>query len=269
MLNRICIALLHCTLVYVSLGCHSLQAELITLFDGNGLPANQPWLSYASSGGSATQTEQTSGVRLVTDLAASAGYSNYTPLAALKNGTFPSLNRTNGFELNFNLAVSSENHSSNDRAGFSVSLIGSDVRGIELGFWGNQIWAQESSPLFTHGETINFDTSVQRDYRLRVQDNSYALFSGGNQLLSGSIRNYTAFGAPPYILPNFVFLGDNTTSAGADITLGAITLQSNLAAVPEPSSLFFLLATSTLVVWRKVLGRRRFSCQADGCVRKD
>ena len=260
MFNRTYIAFLNCILLYVSFGCHSLKAELITLFDGNGLPANQPWLSYATTGGTATQTGQTTGVRLVTDLAASAGYSNYTPLGALKNGTFPSLNRSNGFELNFNLTVSSENHSSNDRAGFSVSLIGSDVRGIELGFWGNQIWAQESSPLFTRGETINFDTSVQRDYRLRVQDNSYALFTGGNQLLTGSIRNYTAFGSPPYTLPNFLFLGDNTTSAGADITLGAITLQSNLTAVPEPSSLFFLLATSILIIWRKVVFRTRFSC---------
>jgi len=246
--------------VYLFLGCHSLKAELITLFDGNGLPANQPWLSYASSGGTATQTGQASGVRLVTDLAASAGYSNYTPLATLKNGNFPSLNRANGFELNFNVAVSSENHSRNDRAGFSITLIGSDVRGIELGFWGNQIWAQEESPLFTHGETVDFDTSVQRDYRLRVQDNSYALFSGGDQLLTGSIRNYTAFGAPPYILPNFLFLGDNTSSAGADVTLGAISLQSNLTAVPEPSSLFLLLAASTWVVWRKVLVRHRLSC---------
>lgn len=259
MLNRICISLLHCTLAYVSLGCHSLKAELITLFDGNGLPANQPWLAYANSGGTTTQTGQTSGVRLVTDLAASAGYSNYTPLGILKNGTFPSLNRTNGFELNFNVAVSSENHSTNDRAGFSITLLGSDRRGIELGFWRDQIWAQADSPLFTHGEIVNFDTSVQRDYRLRVLENSYSLFSGDDQLLTGSVRNYTAFGAPPYILPNFVFLGDNTSSAGADISLGAITLQSNLAAVPEPSSLFLLLATSTLVVWRKVLVRRRFS----------
>jgi hypothetical protein len=260
MLNRTCIAFFNCILLYVSFGCHSLKAELITLFDGNGLPANQPWLSYATTGGTATQTGQTTGVRLVTDLAASAGYSNYTPLGALKNGTFPSLNRANGFELTFNLTVSSENHSNNNRAGFSVSLIGSDVRGIELGFWGNQIWAQESSPLFTHGETIDFDTTLQRDYRLRVQDNSYALFSGGNQLLTGSIRNYTAFGSPPYTLPNFLFLGDNTTSAGADITLGAITLQSDLTAVPEPSSLFFLLATSILILCRKVVFRPRFSC---------
>jgi hypothetical protein len=42
--------------------------------------------------------------------------------------------------------------------------------------------------------------------------------------------------------------------------LGAITLQSNLTAVPEPSSLFFRLATSILIIWRKVVFRPRLSC---------
>jgi hypothetical protein len=55
-------------------------------------------------------------------------------------------------------------------------------------------------------------------------------------VLSGGLRNYSAFSGPinPYILPNFVFLGDNTSSASATVELGPIVLQSDLLSVPEP-----------------------------------
>lgn len=231
----------------LALFCRSASAEFVVLFDGNGLPANQNWLSFASNGvftgGTATQTPVATGVRLQTDGAVSAGYGSYTPFSQLNNAAFPSLNRTSGFELNFSLALASEGHANNNRAGFSVTLLGSDARGIELGFWDTRIWAQEVG--FTQSEAVNIVTTVPRDYRLRIENDTYSLFSGANQLLSGGVRNYAAFGLP-YSLPNMLFLGDNTSSGAADVTLGAITLQSNLAAVPEPTSVLTLVVTVVL-----------------------
>jgi hypothetical protein len=217
------------------------KADLFLLYNGTGFPANQEWLSYADdgliNGGTATQSTIPTGVRLQTDAIVRGGYSNHTPLAQLKNAAFPNLNRQLGFELSFTLAITSENHENANRAGFSVLLLGSDSRGIELGFWGNEIWGQTANPLFTHGESVAIDTSQQRSYQLRIVNETYSLMEGANTLLSGSVRDYSASLQIPYTLPNYLFLGDNTTSASANIQLGAVTLQSNLTAVPEPSSL--------------------------------
>jgi hypothetical protein len=232
------------------------QADFVNLYNGTGLPGNQPWLSFASdgilSGGTATQSTVAGGARLQTDLAVSAGYSNYTPFSALKNGAFPVLNRNVGFELNFSLMISTESHSNNNRAGFSAILLGSDQQGIELGFWTNEIWAQSSSPLFQHAEGVAIDTTISRNYRIQILNNAYTLLEGSNSLLSGNLRDYSSFGAP-YSLPSFLFLGDNTSSGRADITLGAVSLQSDLSVVPEPSSIL-LLAGGIVVAMMYVFG---------------
>ncbi len=230
-----------------------LPGAMILLYDGSGLPSSQPWLSFASdgilSGGAAQQTTTVDGVRLQTDSVVKAGYSNFSPFSVLKNPLFPTLNRNNGFELSFSLAIASENHVSNDRAGFSVILLGSDAKGIELGFWGNEIWAQASSPLFQHAEGVAVDTSTRRNYRLQILDNTYGLFDGASSLLSGAVRDYSAFGSP-YTLSNFLFLGDDTTSGAADISLGSVALQSDLSVVPEPSSLVLVSAGLWLGLFR-------------------
>jgi hypothetical protein len=249
--------ILCCVCAIVS-ATRSVQADFIVLYNGTGLPESQPWLSYADNGlltgGSASQSTIPAGVRLQSDLAVSAGYSNHNFLG-LKNSAFPTLNRTNGFELSFALAIDSENHTRPDRAGFSVLMLGSDRRGIELGFWTNEIWAQNSSPLFTHGEGIALDTTLQRSYSLRITDDTYSLFAGTTTLLSGSVRDYTAFAGLPYTLPNYLFLGDNTSSGSANIQLGIVTLQSNLTAVPEPSSL--CLGSTCLLIGYLATARRR------------
>ncbi|MFN7734067.1 MAG: PEP-CTERM sorting domain-containing protein [Pirellula sp.] len=235
------------------------RGELVTLYDGSGLPSIQPWLIFGNDFlGSASQTSVAGGVQLITDNTARAGYSNYIPLPipSLKNAGFPTLNRALGFELGFRVQVNSESHVSNSRAGYSVLLLGSDAKGIEIGFWTDKVWAQNVG--FTQGESVALNTTVARDYRLQIVDDNYQLFDGNQSILSGSVR---AYGTPsvPYELPNYVFLGDNTTSARADVVQGAITLQSNLSSVPEPTSLLLLGATGIgLIVgrgWRnRVLG---------------
>jgi hypothetical protein len=81
--------------------------------------------------------------------------------------------------------------------------------------------------LFTHAEEVEFDTASRLiHYTVVVQAASYHLYGEGRLLLHGKLRNYQAFEGPvnPYRTPNFVFLGDNTTSAQAIVRLGGIAL---------------------------------------------
>jgi hypothetical protein len=118
-----------------------------------------------------------------------------------------------------------ETHISPDRAGFSLLVVSSDKRGIELGFWIDEIWAQEggSSWPFTHAEGAAFTTTSDLiDYRLIVLGERYTLTANGTTVLSGPLRDYTLAPPPPlpanpYTTPNLIFLGDDTSSARAKI----------------------------------------------------
>ena len=118
------------------------HAEIITLFDGAAgtLPQAQPWLTYI---GTAAPTIAPDGVALDTRATVDtlAGIFNHQLLALpktwlIKNPAFPRLDPAEGFTLSFWLALPDETHLNSNRAGFSVIVIGSDRRGIELGLWG-------------------------------------------------------------------------------------------------------------------------------------
>ncbi len=94
------------------------------------------------------------------------------------------------------------------------------------------------------------NTTSQRNYRLQVIGNQYALRDGNTDLLSGAVRDYSSFGVP-YSLTNYLFLGDNTTSAAANIQLGPIALNSNLSSVPEPCSLMLVLGVVSGIALRR------------------
>jgi hypothetical protein len=148
------------------------------------------------------------------------------------------LDRAIGYTVNITLQVELEDHSGSDknkdgtedRAGFSLIVLSSDKRGIELGFWKDRIWAQEGgsgSTLFTQAEHAPFDTqSARMPYTLAVQEDAYALSNNGTLILSGKLRDYTAFnGFPdPYETPNLIFLGDDTSSASATISLAYVAV---------------------------------------------
>ena len=147
----------------------------------------------------------------------------------------PTLDRTGGYTVEFDVKVDSESHASNDRAGFSLIALSSDSKGIELGFWTDQVWAQSDNPLFTHAEGAAFDTTQGVvHYQLAVLGDSYELFAGSSLLLGGSLRDYSSFGKP-YTYQSFLFLGDDTTSANAKIELARVAVLSS--AVPEPGSI--------------------------------
>jgi hypothetical protein len=187
------------------------------------------------------------GTRLTTDTAVSAGYSNYLPLPPVpKNASFPVLDRAAGFRLSWTAQVHQESHSSVNRAGFSTILLAGDRRGIELGFWANEVWAQEVG--FTRAEAAAWGTGQRTDYTLTVLGDTYQLTGNGTPLLTGPLRDYSPSGTP-YNLPSYLFLGDDTSSAAADVTLGRVTVVSP---VPEPSG---LLAVG--VALAGVIARRR------------
>lgn len=183
-------------------------------YDGalnTGLPATQNF-SYISNLGTSVQSFANGVTTLDTT-------SNISDHAGYFGSGVPILDPTTGFSIRFTVQLISETHNSTDRAGFSIIVLDNNVKGIELGFWTNQIWAQNdpsTGGIFTHGEGKVFNTTSRlTPYDLTFLGNNYYLSSNGVALLSGTIRDYSSnlF----YQTPNYLFLGDDTTSAQAVI----------------------------------------------------
>jgi hypothetical protein len=211
-------------------------ARAIDLYSGplGTAPEEQGWLVYGGVGGTVVRT--TAGGSTTFDTTSTntiqAGYSNYFGPAPL-NPNFPALSRADGFIVSLDMRVLSEAHANNNRAGISLIALASDLQGIELAFWENEIWVQ-SGPDFVHAEGVAFDTTAAlTNYDLEIHGSTYALHAGGTPILSGKLRNYSAFGAP-YNLPNFMFLGDDTSSARGSFEF------ARLAVVPEPAALLVI-----------------------------
>ncbi|EAW35711.1 DUF4347 domain-containing protein [Lyngbya sp. PCC 8106] len=228
--------------------------------DDSTATINGSWLAFGNLvPGSVTPTANGSFTTLdsTAELDLFAGYSNYNLMSDdLVNAAFPTLDLDTGYTLSFVAQVISEDNTDSDknadgkrdRAGFNVTVISSDGKnGIELGFENDQIWAQEDETtqddpsaepnpnepntfdrtLFTQAESVIFDTTNRLiQYDLTILGETYTLSVDGNSILSGQLRDYTAFNdrPDPYELPNFIFLGDNTTSAQAEIHLGKISV---------------------------------------------
>jgi hypothetical protein len=195
------------------------------------------YLTNPFLGANATQTFSKGVTTLDTteNVTDSAGY-------FARSSRVPKLDRQQGYTLQFTVQILRESHAAgdrnrdgiSDRAGFSVILLGDDMKGIELGFWTNQVWAQQdgkaqpppsTNTLFTHAESANFNTTTGLiTYELTLKGNNYTLSSGGKTILTNRLRDYSVFGFP-YDQPNFIFLGDNTGSASAQIRLASVVLK--------------------------------------------
>ena len=203
----------------------------IVLYDGSlntGTPNEQGSFNYFTNpflGALATQTF-TNGVTTLDTTPRMSDYAGYFAKTTL----YPPLDRVAGYQLSFTTQVLTETHISTDRAGFSVLVLSQDLKGIELGFWRDEVWAQEggtSPQLFTHAEGVPFDTTGDLiPYRLTIKGERYDLAANDTTILSGSLRVYTAANLPinPYLTPNLIFLGDDTGSAQARIGLAAVSL---------------------------------------------
>jgi hypothetical protein len=212
----------------------------IVLYDAarGGVPNEQQSLHFHLSPDARAVQRFADGTTLLDTTADRRDAAGYVPLP----GEIPALNRVAGYSLSFSVQVVAEMHDWSDkngdgigdRAGFSVIVLSSDGHGIELGFWEDEVWAQEEGSaeppdgtLFTHSEGVQFDTTTALiPYTLTIQGDSYHLYGAGRPLLDGRLRDYRAFDGPvnPYRTPNFVFLGDDTSSAQAVVRLGDVAL---------------------------------------------
>ncbi|MFQ4146748.1 PEP-CTERM sorting domain-containing protein [Chlorogloeopsis sp. ULAP02] len=248
--------------------------------DQYNAPSN--WLIFGSPNGG-TQSFNSG----VTNLNTSAsnnngiygGYSNYnvavTPNATspffnitpttFVNSSFPSLDRNAGYKLSFTVRINSQvdtQDPSHPRAGFSVIVLSSDKQGIEIGFRTSDIFSQANASFDAVGEQVSNVSSLLSSlssYDLNISGNSYTLSSGATPLLNGSLRDYTTatgFGSDVYRTSNFIFLGDDTTSARANIDLQSVSVTTNTAAVPfdfstTPSTLALVVGGTVKLLLRK------------------
>jgi hypothetical protein len=214
----------------------------LVLYDAalGGTPDTQGKLIFRTSPEAAARQAFADGATTLDTMAQQADAAGYfgNPKAV------PALDRAAGYALSFAVQLIEEYHADSDkdgdgvgdRAGFSVLVLSSDTRGIELGFWPDQIWAQEegaaeppAGKLFTHAEYALFDTTRLTSYTLAIEGEVYTLSSAGQPILSGPLRDYRAFEGPvnPYRTPNFLFLGDDTGSARAIARLAYVALACN------------------------------------------
>jgi hypothetical protein len=219
------------------------------LYDGalGGTPDNQSFLYLAIPSAGASNSATGGVTTLDTTLTSNNTQAGYSGNPAI----VPVLDRNTGYTVRFVAQIVNETHAGSDkngdglddRAGFSMITISSDGQyGIELGFWTNRIWAQNdggalppAGTLFTQGEGAAFNTTLGLiPYELRVLDNAYSLVVSNTEILSGSLRDYSAFTGPidPYESPSYIFFGDDTTSAGARVKLSYVSVITN-ATLPD------------------------------------
>ena len=204
-----------------------------TLYDPalGSLPLAQGWQPLVPLIGAAASQSVGGGVYALDTTGAGVsiwGNSRISPLA---------LDTQAGFDLSFSLQLLSETHSSPNRAGYTLVMVGADARqALELAFWAGNIWAQKydagQPDRFVHDIDAPFDTTAAlTPYTLAVRQQQFTLSAGGTALLSGALRDYT-LGGLPYTTPNFLFLGDNSSRGNSISRLGVVSLSP----VPEPAA---------------------------------
>lgn len=232
----------------------ALPASALNLYDPalGSLPAAQGWSTLGT--GTAASQALVGGLLQVDTTASGVG--------AFGSGrsTPQPLDTTTGFQLQFSLQVLAEQHSSDNRAGFSLLVQGANqAQALELGFWQDQVWALAyeaggADSGYLRAETASLDTgSGLRQYTLAVQQGQYSLLADGVGVLSGALRDYPTLGLSTavYGLTSYVFVGDNSTRGQSLVQLGAITLQP----VPEPAT--WALWALGLAAGAGLAGRRR------------
>lgn len=212
----------------------AMSANAVPLYRGqitpNQTPDQQGWTYLKTPFPTApTATATSSGT--VLDSGATRNYAGYFFQTSSSQQAPFELDRSgNGYALSFKVKINSESHTRDNRAGFSLITISKQLPGetqpfgIEMGFWTDSIWVLNADA--TRGETVSINTQVARNYLLYIQGNQYKLFIEGSKtaILQGSLRQYTEYTPPagfpnPYTTPNLIFMGDDTTSATANVTI--------------------------------------------------
>ena len=220
----------------------SVDGKTLVLYDAaSGAIPTAPLMNFTDFPTGAASPAYANGVTIMdTTTSGSSTYGGW-----ISNGTttteFPILDRTAGFQVDFTIQVENESHTNNSRAGFSIIILGQAVKGIELAFWENEIWAQNdenTGGLFKHGEGTTFATTAGLiHYQVIVVNDTYTLTANNKPILTGPLRDYSKFsGFPdPYETLNFLFLGDDTTSAQARIRLSFVSVTGTERTTPTSS----------------------------------
>ncbi len=226
-----------CMTLAVSLSaCTAWSVAAPVFYDGSlgTLADDQGWMGFVSLSPGASQTLNPASLTMNSSSSQGDIAGLFRNAGGPLDSGWPSFSASAGYTLRFDVRVDAESHASANRAGFSVLVVGSNpAESIELGFWTDRIWTQNggvSPSLFTQAEGVAFNTSAAIvRYDLAISGAGYSLYANGGLILSGALRNYTAFdpvasGVPfsPYVLPNFLFLGDNTRSASATTTVSRV-----------------------------------------------
>lgn len=219
--------------------------EQTMLYNGSGSPNEQGFLYLTQPFGSASATQIGTNLDTTPKKSDQAGF-------FVRSSFMPQLDSQKGYVLHFAVRLNAENHAGSDkngdnkddRAGFSLILLDQNTNGIEVGFWADRIWAQEdgtaeppAGTLFTHAEEGLWNTTQSTVYDLDIRGETYTLSSGNTTIITGKLRNYSAFNGTvnPYRTPNFLFFGDDTSSASANVDFtGPITIGPSVSMVYLP-----------------------------------
>lgn len=239
---------LHTNLLAAALCAALAPASAATLYNASlgSTPAAQGWTTLAV--GAAAWEAVTVGAPPAYSLVTTGAGVSYFGNALVGA---PTLNTAAGFDLSFGLKVVSETHVGNNRAGYSVVLVGADpTKAVELSFWQGNVWVPDYDPTdpdrFVHGADAAFNTTgAFHTYLLSVRNQQYTFSADGNVLLSGALHDYTAGGAP-YTQPNFLFFGDDSSRGTSATELAFVTLTP----VPEPAPAALLMAGLAGLAWR-------------------
>jgi hypothetical protein len=226
----------------------SSQVSAAMLYDASlgTTPSAQGWSSYLIEGGSFGVSSGAYGMDTTSDMG----------IHAFHGRGDQTLDTDSGFTLTFDLRIISETHANDNRAGFSFITIGKDsTRSLEVAFWEDWIWVYDHNGAFIKGAEFEVDTTVRREYRLRVQNHNFDLFVDGSPGISGSMVDYTGAGHWPYNAPSTLIFGDDTGSGMSSVEIYSVQ------AVPLPPALLLFAAGFGLL--RIISGRKDYYSRHD------
>lgn len=230
----------------LALAAGAAQAQTQLFWAGDGAPTAQGWLQLVQgTPGIASAAGGEFRLDTLADPLTQHGYMRFSPVA---------LDTVAGFQMTFSLRVDGETSSSVNRGGFSLVVVGQDpTQGLELVFRTSEVFAYDyvagDPDRFVHGPGFAYTAGMPLNLVLTVAQNSWTLNHQGQIVMSGGLVDYTAQGSP-YTLPNFIFFGDDTSRAAANVLVDSVVL----SAVPEPSMAALWLAGLAVVAlrWRRV-----------------
>ena len=203
------------------------SAEPVILYDGNlsSSPKDQGWI-YRMDPPVRNQSRQVRvdgafNLNTSRNLADRAGYFIRLPQMEAHPQAPEILDRQRGYRIGFTLRLLSERRvAPKQEAGFSCIALSDDLLGIDLGFGTGEVFARSSElERAEENRALPFQIDKQyADFELDIRENEYRLSANGQEILAGSLRNYSD-ASEPYTVPNLLFFGDNAESAGASVNL--------------------------------------------------